>query len=823
MIDVDGVPAPEGLTPPDEHPHKAPGPTRKKLVLWDRIRLFLLFTVSWLIIVWSAMADNPLLPFVDAARIQVQESQWLLWLAGLELLRQLHFLISERWSGYHRFWTQRVFGGTERALRRRFSDWTRFRLARVLKIVAFVVLLALVLAKVLDTSPVLALFQAPALIFAALPLIFQLLFAFFFIAFQFIGLFWLLSRGGVDTYYPDDITTRFSDVWGQDHVVDRVKENIVFLEDPDAIEAKGGYVPSGLLLWGPPGTGKTLMAEAVAGETGRPYVFVDPGAFTNMFMGVGILKVKSLFRKLRKLALRYGGVIVFFDEADALGNRGLVSAGGAGRGMGASAAFQPTGCHGFSYLSEDSRSLLARSALRSALEEEPVDTRRSRFFMGGMAGGGGGGMGTLQALLTELSGLKKPRGIINRVGRRILGMRPKPPPKYRILVMMATNMPEALDEALLRPGRIDRIYKVGYPTKAGRVRTYAGYFGKIAHEVTPEQIEKLATITPYATGATIKDLVNEALIIAIRDGREIITWQDVTRAKHLKELGPSQNVDYVQRERHSIAVHEGCHAVVAYRVREHLQINIATIEIGDTYLGMVASIKPEDQFLTWRSEFESDILTSLASLAGERMFFEGDNTSGVGGDLESATNVAAQMEGVWGMGSTVSSYRTSTKLAIGTPGGRGISHREDEEAEARRALADRIEDHLAQSLKSAEHILRDNRIYVLAIAHALEAHKTLSGEDVEAIMNGTVGPLVDGRIYADPAYQAELERYHTEVAGVRRGETARVVTLPPVPDREPKTSEAASVWSKNGSGPSTPLPEHPSPDRPGPAQGTDRA
>ena len=69
------------------------------------------------------------------------------------------------------------------------------------------------------------------------------------------------------------------------------------------------------------------MAEAVAGETGRPYVFVDPGAFINMFMGVGILKVKSLFRKLRKLALRYGGVIVFFDEADALGNRGVARAG----------------------------------------------------------------------------------------------------------------------------------------------------------------------------------------------------------------------------------------------------------------------------------------------------------------------------------------------------------------------------------------------------------------------------------------------------------------------------------------------------------------
>ena len=65
----------------------------------------------------------------------------------------------------------------------------------------------------------LALFQAPALLWQALPLILQLAFAFFFIAFQFIGLFWLLSRGGVDTYYPDDIKTRFTDVWGQDHVV----------------------------------------------------------------------------------------------------------------------------------------------------------------------------------------------------------------------------------------------------------------------------------------------------------------------------------------------------------------------------------------------------------------------------------------------------------------------------------------------------------------------------------------------------------------------------------------------------------------------------
>jgi cell division protease FtsH len=793
---------PEGLTPPGEQPPGPARPTRKRMRFWDRIRLLALFLVAWLVIVWASMADNPLIPFSDAVRIQVVDSQWLLWLALAEFVRQVHFFVSERSAGYHHFWSQRVFGGTDRALRRRMSDWTRFRLARLVKIALFVVLFALVAAQILDTSPVLAIFAAPALLYSALPYVFQLAFAFFFIAFQFVGLFWLLSRGGVDTYYPDDITTRFSDVWGQDHVVERVKENIVFLESPDEIEAKGGYVPSGLLLWGPPGTGKTLMAEAVAGETGKPYVFVDPGAFTNMFMGVGILKVKSLFRKLRKLALRYGGVIVFFDEADALGNRGALAQGapGGARGTAHRAPFHAAGCHGFSYLSDDTRSLLTRDAMSSA--PEPVDTRRSRFVAGGMNGMmGGGGQGTLQALLTELSGLKKPRGLVNRFGRRVLGMRPKPPPKYRILVMMATNMPEALDEALLRPGRIDRIYRVGYPSKAGRVRTYQGYFAKVPHELAAENIDKLATITPYATGATIKDLVNEALIIAIRDGREVITWKDVVRAKQLKDLGPPEDVEYIERERHAVAVHEACHAVVAYRTRRHMEIDIATIEKGSDYLGMVASIPPEDQFTRWRSEFESDILVSLASLAGERMFFDGDSSSGVSGDLESATAVASFMEGYWGMGSTVSSYSTARRLEVGSPGGgRGGPQKGGEQTEAvlRRALADRIEDQLGELLERAEAILRDNRTAVLALAHALETHKTLTGEDVEAVLEGTRGTSVDGSVYRESHFLTRLEEYHAAAAGAHRGHTGITLTMPAgghLPSRaeQPAGSDAAAA------------------------------
>jgi ATP-dependent Zn protease len=744
----DGLPEPGVLS----RVRDADRATRKPMALWDRVKFLLLLVALFWFFVWSDMADNPILPFEDALNRTFESKWWVLALIGLEAIRQAHFLLAESWPGYHHFWADGVFGRFERRAAR-YDDWNRFRFARVAKIVGFLLLLSVVLGALFDVSPVTALFELPARMYGALPFIFQLAFGFFFVMFQFIGLFWFLSRGGIDTYFPDDIETRMEDVWGQDAVVARVRENMLFLEEPEKIEEKGGYVPGGILLWGPPGTGKTLMAEAVAGETGKPFVFVDPGAFINMFMGVGILKVKGLFRKLRKLALRYGGVIVFFDEADSLGSRGSMTPGPLG-GQGI-ASPAPWDDH-HRWLSPAGQDAVLRQTLAAARQDEP---KRDGIMMGGMMGGGGG-MGTLQALLTELSGLKKPRGFLNRYGRRLLGLRPKPPPKYRILVMMATNMPQALDEAMLRPGRIDRIYKVGYPSKEGRKRTYLGYFDKVDHELTDEQLEKLSTMTPYATGATIKDLVNEALIVAIRAGRDRITWRDVLEAKQMKDLGPPEDVEYIERERHAIAVHEGCHAVIAYRERKHLQIDLATIEKGGSYLGMVSSIRPEDQFTRWRSEYEADIKVSLASLAGEREFFGGDSSSGVSSDLAGATTLATMMEGYWGMGSTVASHGVTHQLGVGG-GGRPTGDDEHErELLQSAALGQRIEENLGRILDETVELVRQNRHEILAVAHALEQHKTLAGEDVVAVIEGTEGPLVDGRVYHDASAQEVLERYH---------------------------------------------------------------
>jgi ATP-dependent Zn protease len=240
-------------------------------------------------------------------------------------------------------------------------------------------------------------------------------------------------------------------------------------------------------------------------------------------------------------------------------------------------------------------------------------------------------------------------------------------------------------------------------------------------------------------------------------------------------------VEYIERERHAVAIHEACHAVVAYRTRQHMDIDIATIEKGADYLGMVASIPPEDQFTQWRTEFETDILVSLASLAGERMFFDSDSSSGVSGDLESATTVASFMEGFWGMGSTVSSYSTARRLEVGAPGGGQGGRKkkgQDPEAEMRHALADRIEDNLTTLLSRVEEIIRENRRQILCLAHALETHKTLTGDDVIAVIDGTAGPLVDGRPYADADFVRQLEDYHAGAAAAHRAHSTVPLAMP---------------------------------------------
>ena len=767
-------------------PAEGPGPTepagrpvRKPTVLWDRAKFLVLIAALFLFVVASQVSGDPLMTWGDALSIEASSAWWLLALFGIEVVRQVHMYVGERSSPYYVFWTERVFGGAEQRMLR-LNDWNRYRVSRTAKWVVGLVVALFVYARLEHLSIFDAVIKVPNALWSAVPLLFQVVFLLLLVVGQFAAIFWFMSKGGVEVYFPDDIKTRFTDVWGQDHVVSRVKENVFYLEHPEEIESRGGYVPGGILLWGPPGTGKTLLAEAVAGETGKPYVFIDPGAFQAMFMGVGILKVKSLFRRLRKLALRYGGVIAFFDEADSLGNRGQLAQGfnrstqlGEHGWRATSYADDPAddptaGCNGTHYLSgraraelHNHRAAVAGPGFRADGSVAPVGKNRAVSPVGGMMGGGD--MGTLQALLAEMSGLKKPRGFLNRVVRRTLGMKPKPPPKYRILIMMATNMPNSLDEALLRPGRIDRQYEVGYPSKVGRIKTYQGYLAKVRHELTSDQIERLAVMSTQATGATIKDTVNEALTQAIKDDREVITWRDILRARVIKEHGLPDDHEHIERERHSIALHEACHAVAAYRLQRGRVIDMATIERRGGIGGFVASVKLEDSMFMWRSEVEVQVMVSLASLVGERMFFDGDNTVGVGGDLRSATLLVSQTITSAAMGDTIANWSSMIAAGLG-----------DGAVDADRPFGGQVEAKLQELYRRTEELLTANRREVLALTHALETHKTIMGEDVEAVMEGKIGPTVDGRRYHETEFLEIAEEYHDSALRAHLGGEERI-------------------------------------------------
>jgi cell division protease FtsH len=749
---------------PDQNKERKP---RRKLMFFDRAKVLILLLGFVSLGALSEHGEVPFTSWGDAFRNQIRAKWWIMALAGIELVRQLHYVFSERSGEYHHFWTEKFFGSWERFWSKR-NPWFRFRMARAFRVGVWILILNGLLANVWKKPFLQNLSYAPTRLLrvlfspsnGGLPLIFEILVSLLFSVGSIFFLYYFISKGGDDLLLPEEVGVSFKDVYGQDKVVEKVREVVKFLEKPEEIERKGGYVPGGILLWGPPGTGKTLIAKAIAGETGKPFVSVDPGSFQQMFMGVGIMKVKALYRKLRKQALRHGGVIVFFDEADSLGNRGSAVAGA-----------QPAlpdihGCNGLHYVSPVTarsieQSYFARSVAPKTVEEKPSASRQvANIMMGGM---GGGGMGTLQALLTEISGMEKPRGFVGRRLRKFLNMPSKKPPKYRILMIMATNLPQALDEALRRPGRIDREFKIDYPTLDGRIRTYEGYLNKIKHAITSDQIERLALTSPRQTGATIKDIVNEGVIGAMREQRDVVTFQDLLKARELKTHGMSDGPHPALLEQHMVALHEAGHAVAMKVLYKRHFIDIATIERRGAVGGFVAPVPIEEEMFPWKLMQEDSAMTFMASLASERHFFGGDNSVGVGGDMAGWTSIVTSMVSNHAMGDTLANPSV------------WMASRGDQTATR---FDDQIESKLQELYSRTVKLIEENELKVMGIAHALEQHHTINGEDITAIFDGSKGPLVDGAWYQTEEFEFLYRRYHAAAVDAHVNGTKLVAPFP---------------------------------------------
>ncbi len=489
----------------------------------------------------------------------------------------------------------------------------------------------------------------------------------------------MVKVGSYKVVMPGTVGVTFDDVWGQDEAKQKVKEQVQLLEDSEEVEGKGGYMPKGLLLYGPPGTGKTYLAKAAANYSSKPLILVPPGAFQATFVGINLLKVWTLFRTIRKLARRYGGVIVFIDEIDSLGSRGGQV------NEGDHPIERPMGCVQFS---------------RPAL-----DTPRKIVL-------GENQMGTLEAFLSAMDGMEEPRGLLNRI-LVFLGFKPLRPYKYKYLMMGATNMMGRLDPALLRAGRFGRKIHVTYPKAEGRQRTYEGYLAKVNNDLSQSDIEWAARNHAKGTGAEIQDIVNESLLVTFRDDRKdpgVVHFDDLVHAMVWTKFGESTGTFERDEAKWNVAVHEAGHAVAFHLLfKDRVHIWFASIEQRGGTGGMVVPTPLTEDWLMTREESLGEIQVSLASRVAEELLL-GTTTNGHGGDGQNATHDAMKMVG-HGQGNQIGVYSEDTRY-----------------------MRQQTEAVLQEALEATRHLLEPHKEDIKRVAQELFDKGTVTGDRIHELL-----------------------------------------------------------------------------------------
>jgi cell division protease FtsH len=519
------------------------------------------------------------------------------------------------------------------------------------------------------------------------------------------------------TYRPEQITTTLDDVKGIDPVKDEVVRSLnLFLAHKTFAAEMGGTPRRGLLFEGNPGTGKTYLAKAMAREAGVPFLFVSATAFQSMFYGATARKIRSYFKELRKAARAEGGAIGFIEEIDAIGVKRA----------GLSMSPAPGSVAGSSVAGFDVPSFLpATFASPATITHESV-----------MSEGVGGVVNELLVQMQsfdELTGVQKVQGkLVDAVNLLLPAHRqlPKPvPPSTNVLVIAATNRADNLDPALLRPGRFDRRLTFDLPAKAARRELVDHFLSRKAHTPeldTEEKRDTLAAVTSGYTPVMIEHLFDEALVSAVKRGERAMSWSDVETARLTEEVGLKQPVAYTERERVLIATHEAGHAVAAYLTPVDRRLEVLSIIKRRSALGLLAHGDVEEEYTRSRSDMVSFIQIALAGMAAEELWF-GDVSTGPGGDLLYATNVAAEMVGSVGMAGSLISYAAVQNSAFSDTNivGRVLA---DDQGRAR------VDTILDEQKAAVRELLDRNRHLVEALRDALLERDELVGSEITDVL-----------------------------------------------------------------------------------------
>jgi len=627
------------------------------------------------------------------------------------------------------------------------------------------------------------LFLSNIIIFLQLPLFFLVNFMIFF------GPLLMFGVMQMKAYEPgeSDWGVRLDDVRGQREPKQDVERVITLWAAGEEFKKAGGKPERGLLLIGAPGTGKTMLSKAIATSFNSPLMTMPGSGFAQTFIGLDVVMVMILIARARRLARKWGGTcMIFIDEIDAVGRRRQGLGGMFGGAMTPSATANPEDVlfHGqWGALTSSGDLVLETRAWRERLFRErgtgsaaPVLPGPVNRFMGGMMGGGGM---ALNQLLVQMDGMDSPPVlrkwgtkkwntfldamyiVPQKAGERSLRLKAPRPRSEQVYFIGATNVDiNELDPALIRPGRMGRHVWFRTPTQEDRKDIFDLYLAKVDHDPdldSEKRRDEMARITGGYSPAMIEQVTSMALTFAHSDARAQFSWPDLIEAMTTIESGTAVGVDYVPEETRAVAIHEAGHAVASHVYMDDVQSTRLSIRMRGGSLGHHQAIEKEERFSSWRHEDVGRLVWTLGAMAAEHVFY-GENSRGVGGDVGSATGLAALMVGMWGMG----------------PEPIDLSHLEFEDDEAREKaekqylerferIGNRIMNRatsggpmapspiasilgdpqkkraaatiLGQAYLTAVCLIRHNREQVARIAETLIAHRELHGDEVVELLD----------------------------------------------------------------------------------------
>ena len=320
---------------------------------------------------------------------------------------------------------------------------------------------------------------------------------------------------------------------------------------------------------------------------------------------------------------------------------------------------------------------------------------------------------TLNQLLVEMDGFEANEGVI---------------------IIAATNRPDVLDPALLRPGRFDRQIQVPNPDIKGREKILGVHARKVPLGPNVD-LRIIARGTPGFSGADLANLVNEAALMAARIGRRFVAMEDFENAKDKVMMGAERrSMVMTEDEKKLTAYHEGGHAIVGLNVPQHDPIHKATIIPRGRALGLVLSLPERDQLSVTYTKYKSKIAMAMGGRVAEELVFGSENvTSGAASDIQQVSKIARAMVTQFGFAPELGyvDYANEQQSFLGAYGG-GPNH----SGTTQKNIDDKVKEIIDEGYETAKRILTEKRDDLERLAQGLLEYETLTGPEIQRVING---------------------------------------------------------------------------------------